>query len=360
MPELQRQHRGVNGKVESPLEEGLIGQSPAMLELKHRVAQVAPTKAAVLITGESGTGKERVAQALHSQNSIRRHRKFIAINCAAMPENLIESELFGYEKGAFSGATQSKEGLFEVADGGTLLLDEIGDMPLVLQSKLLRVLQESEVRRLGATRSRKVDVRILSATHRDLLESVKQGSFREDLLYRLQVVEIRIPSLRERLSDLELLASYFLRQANARYQKSITTWAPGVMHCFSAYGWPGNIRELSNVIERSVILSSGAELTEKELPEGIQAAVRRQSIPQDEGSGRLKWSQGLGDSVSGVAPVTWVQVPLGVPFREVEDFLIQKTLEVTCGDKQQAAKLLGIHSRTIYRRLDQMDAKRKG
>ncbi|MGZ3707863.1 MAG: sigma-54-dependent transcriptional regulator [Bdellovibrionota bacterium] len=327
---LKRSRSRAKPGAEKPLpeERTLVGRSQAIRALKQMIAQVAPTAATVLLQGESGTGKELVARCLHLQ-SARASQPFIALNCAAVPEQLIESELFGFEKGAFTGAATAKQGLFEAADGGTLLLDEIGDMPLSLQAKLLRVLQESEVRRVGATASRKIDVRVIAATHRDLKDCVRTGTFREDLLYRLAVIELPVPPLRERQEDIPELAYHFLADASKRHGKSIEGIAEETMEALLGHPWPGNVRELSNVIERGVVFSSGPYLTPAELPAHLLAGPRAR--PQ-----------------SG----TMIEVPFGTSLKDVEELLIRKTLEATSGDKNMTAKLLGINSRTIYRKLD--------
>lgn len=313
----------------------LIGRSSPMCELREMIARVAPTKASVLLSGESGTGKELVAKCIHHQSPSRTNSKFIALNCAAVPENLIESELFGFERGAFTGAMGAKEGLFEAANGGTLLLDEIGDMPLSLQAKLLRTLQESEVRRLGATVSKKIDVRVIAASHRNLKERVKEGLFREDLLYRLEVVEIRVPPLRERLEDLPELSYFFLQNANTRHGKDVKMISDEALHIFHSHSWPGNIRELSNVIERAVVFAQADQITLSELPSHLLLIAR---------------STGTLDPMS--LANSSISVPLGTSLEDVEELLIRKTLEATSGDKNMTAKLLGINSRTIYRKLD--------
>jgi DNA-binding NtrC family response regulator len=309
----------------------LIGSSRAMEELRQMIAQVAPTVASVLLTGESGTGKELVARMLH-RLSPRAKRPLIALNCTAVPEQLIESELFGFEKGAFSGAVAAKQGLFEAADQGTLLLDEIGDMPLSLQPKLLRTLQEGEVRRLGATGSRQVDVRLVAATHRDLRELARTGAFRQDLMYRLEVITLTIPPLRERREDIEELALHFLGASARRHGKGGLRLSEGALECLRAHSWPGNVRELSNVIERAVVFARGSDITVAELP----AHLSREKAP---------------DKSAGAT----IQVPVGSSLKDVEELLIRKTLEATDGDKNMTAKLLGINSRTIYRKLAERD-----
>jgi two-component system response regulator HydG len=308
--------------------DSFIGHSTELQSIRAMIKQVAPTAATVLLSGESGTGKELCARAIH-ELSARAKRPFIALNCAAVPENLIESELFGYEKGSFTGATSAHTGLFEAADGGTLLLDEIGDMPVSLQAKLLRVLQEGEVRRVGATISKQVNVRLIAATHRNLHECVAQGRFRQDLLYRLEVVQIHMPALRDRMADLPDLAYVFLKQFAEKHSKSISQVSEEAMGVLLAHLWPGNIRELSNVIERAVIFAQSDRLEIQDLPAHLA---------------------GLGGNASQTDAKS-ISIPLGTPLKDVEELLIRKTLEATSGDKNMTAKLLGINSRTIYRKL---------
>jgi two-component system response regulator HydG len=309
----------------------ILGNSSAIKSIREMVRQVAPTAATVLLTGESGTGKEMVARAIHEQ-STRAKSPMIALNCAAVPENLIESELFGFDKGAFTGATTSKSGLFEAAHGGTLLLDEIGDMPFHLQAKLLRVLQEGEVRRVGSTLSRKVDVRLIAATHQNLHERISTNQFRQDLLYRLAVVQIQIPALRERMEDLPELTLAVLAQAAEKHSKAVTGISSAAMDLLLAHTWPGNVRELSNVIERATIFAQSDVLQVSDLPEHLVSLVSSIKLAGHQSS-------------------TSISVPLGTSLKDVEDILIRKTLEATSGDKNMTAKLLGINSRTIYRKL---------
>ncbi len=313
----------------------LLGRSPSMRALKSVIQQVAPTQATVLINGESGTGKELVARCIHLL-STRAKGPLIALNCAAVPEQLMESELFGFEKGAFTGAQSPKEGLFEAADKGTLLLDEIGDMPLTLQAKLLRVLQDQEVRRVGATTSRKVDVRVIAATHRNLKEAVQKGTFRQDLQYRLEVVGMQVPALRDRIEDIEELCYHFLRQASKRHQKLVQSIPTEVIDILKSHTWPGNVRELSNSVERAVIFAQGSQITPAELPAHLLELARR--------DGKLQIPRSDSQST--------IEVPIGISLKEVEEILIRKTLEATDGDKTMTARLLGIHSRTIDRRLE--------
>src|SRR3990172_1276873 len=300
-----------------------IGASPAMLEVLALVKQVASASTTVLISGESGTGKEVVARALH-RFSPRRGKPFVSLNCAALPETLLESELFGYEKGAFTGAVGRKMGRFEMADGGTLLLDEVGDLSPAAQAKLLRVLQEGEFEPLGATRSVRVDVRVVAATNQDLAQLVKERRFREDLYYRLQVITVSLPPLRERREDIPLLAQHFLRLYAVKNQREIEGFTENALAKLVDYAWPGNVRELEHIVERGVILARARLLGLEDLPE---------AIAQTEPSTRV------------------ISIPLGMPLEEVEQRLIEETLLRTKGDKELAAKLLGIASRTIYRKL---------
>jgi len=318
------QNRALQERLEELQGAGqIIGGSPAMLRTLELVNQVAASTATVLIQGESGTGKELIANALH-HGSPRRDRPFIKVNCAALPETLLESELFGYERGAFTGAVARKEGRFELADGGTLFMDEIGDLSPATQAKLLRVLQEGEFERLGGTRTLRVDIRLVAATNADLARLVQEKRFREDLFYRLNVITVQIPPLRERMEDIPLLAQHFLRRFAAKNAKSITGYTDEAMDLLQTYDWPGNVRELENVIERAVVLTRGSMISAADLPErlvGIERVARQ------------------------------LVIPIGMPMEDVEDRLIEETLRYTKGDKTLAAKLLGIATRTIYRRM---------
>lgn len=302
-------------------------------ELDVLVKQVALTDVSILIEGESGVGKERIAKRIH-ELSQRKHEKFVAINCAALPENLIEAELFGYEKGAFTGAVNAKPGLFEVAHRGTLLLDEIGDLPHAVQAVLLRVLQEGEVRRIGATETKKIDVRVIGATHHSLSELVQKGLFREDLRFRLDVVSMTVPPLRERKEDIPKLIRELTLTHAENHGRPIAKLSESTLQVLKAYPWPGNIRELSNALERAVVLCDESQIEIHHLPPHIRA---------------------FSDAQSREAPVRLqegsITVPVGTPLKDVEDLLIQKTLELTQGDKNLTAKLLGITSRTIYRKM---------
>src|SRR5580700_92322 len=251
---------------------GIIGSSPGITDLYAVLERVADTPTTVLITGESGTGKELVARALHEHSS-RKDKPFIKVNCAAIPKELIESELFGYERGAFTGAVTSKPGRFELANGGTLFLDEIGEIPIEMQVKLLRALQESEFERVGGIKTIRVDVRLVAATNRDLKKLIAAGSFREDLFYRLNVVPIRLPALRERAGDIPLLVGHFLGKFNDRLKKRVTAVDPEAMEALSAHAWPGNIRELENVIERAVLFCDSSKVRVQDLPPEVRGGT---------------------------------------------------------------------------------------
>lgn len=273
----KKQEKGGSGKgrkAAAHAETTFIARSPNMQEIEDTIVQVADSRATVLITGESGTGKEVVAKLIH-QRSPRAAEQFVAVSCAALPETLLESELFGNEKGAFTGADYARPGRFELADGGTLFLDEIGEVPLPIQVKLLRVLQEREFERLGATKPTRVDVRLVTATNRDLNIAVDEGVFRLDLLYRLQVVEIHLPPLRERLADIEPLAVHFLTKSSLENGRTLSAVGPEALGLLQGYPWPGNIRELENTMERAVVLSSEGEieLLAKHLPPKMRQAA---------------------------------------------------------------------------------------
>ncbi len=305
----------------------LVGSSPAMLEVYKLVARVSETRSTVLLQGESGTGKELIARAIHG-NSPRRDRPFVPVNCGALPDTLLESEMFGYEKGAFTGAVGTKTGLFESANGGTLFLDEVGELGQALQVKLLRVMQDHEVRRVGGTTSIKVDVRIIAATNRDLEQLVKEGKFRDDLFYRLNVVRITLPSLKEREEDIPMLAHYFLQKCAAGATTAVRGFHPDTMECLTRYRWPGNVRELENAIERAVSLSHGPLLTPDDLP----ASLRQASGPAEQ---------------KPEIPETTESVYLTL--EEVEKRHLTRVLKETKGNKVKAAKILGIDRRTLYR-----------
>jgi two-component system NtrC family response regulator/two-component system response regulator HydG len=307
----------------------IVGDAPELQSVFEVVKRAAPTKATVLVLGESGTGKELVAQALHEE-SPRRDKPFIKVNCAALTETLLESELFGHEKGSFTGAVARKEGRFELADGGTLFLDEIGEISPSIQIKLLRVLQQREFERVGGTQTVKVDVRLVAATNRDLAAEVKAGRFREDLFYRLNVVAVTLPPLRQRKGDIPALVGHFLDRYCEAYGKKIQGLAPGTLNAFLAHHWPGNVRELENAVERAVVLCTGSELTGDDLPASL-----RGPRPQDRGNGGL--------------------IP-GATMFEIEKEAILRTLEVVNGSTSRAAEILGISVRKIQYRLKEYAA----
>ncbi len=309
----------------------IIGQSPAIRQILQMAEQVAPSSATVLITGESGTGKELVAEAIH-RLSPRRAQALVKVNCAALPETLLEAELFGYERGAFTGAVGRRDGRFSLAHKGTLFLDEVGTTSLAVQVKLLRVLQDGTFEPLGSTRTLRADCRIIAATNVDLEQEVKAGRFREDLYYRLNVIMVSVPPLRERREDIPLLANHFLRLHAARNGKSADTFSPSCLDRLAAYHWPGNVRELEHAVERAVVLSPGRTVNCEHLPAAVSGLTRGRTAPgPDEGS--------------------TIQIPVGTPLEEVERRLIEETLKTTGGNKQRAAELLGIAARTIYRKL---------
>lgn len=304
-------------------ERSIVGQSVALRSSLDLVAQVAPTDVTVLLTGESGTGKELFARMIY-ERSDRADKPFVAINCAALPESILESELFGYEKGAFTGANERKLGKFEAADGGTLFLDEIGELTPQVQVKLLRALQEGEFDRLGATVPTRVDVRVIAATNRDLEDEMRTGNFREDLYYRLNVVNLQIPPLRDRREDVPLLAEHFLERYRTKNRREIHGFSSQALGALNVYSWPGNVRELENVVERAVVLDHDGVIDTDDLPDHIS------ETPQEERS---------------------LLIPLGTSLEEIERRVIHETLRMTDGDKKLAAKLLGIATRTIYRKI---------
>ncbi len=308
----------------------IIGQSQKMQEVFSIVERVADTDSTVIIYGESGTGKELVAKAIH-ENSYRKKQSLIAINCGAIPENLLESELFGYERGAFTGATSSKSGKFERASGGTIFLDEIGDMSAHLQVKILRVLEEREFDRVGGSRTIKVDLRIIAATHQDLEEAVKKGTFREDLFYRLDVIPITLPPLRERRSDIPLLLSHFLEQFNRKIGRQVEGISDEAIEVMMRYAWPGNVRELRNVVERLVVLKGEGEILPLDLPEKLKRENGAAVLPEIEISG------------DGIC--------LNTAVTEFEKALIVQSLEKTKWVKNRAAKLLHVNRTTLVEKI---------
>jgi two-component system response regulator HydG len=327
--ELTAENRRLRDELQQQRgEDALIGQGAGMQAVKKLVRQIAPTDVTVLIQGESGTGKEVVADVIHAL-SPRRNGPLVKISCAAIPETLLESELFGYERGAFTGAAAAKPGKFELADGGTLFLDEIAEMSPQLQAKLLRVLQDGRFQRLGSTKDVQVNVRILSATHVDLPGAIRDKKFREDLYYRLNVVHIALPALRERADDIPLLAAHFLQKYAARMQKDVRVIAPGALAQLLAHPWPGNVRELENAIQRAIAVA-----TDDTVRDFILCAPAS-------GGPVVTNVQTLGANIT---------VPVGTSLAAAEERLISETLTRCGGDKEQAAKMLGISSRTLYRR----------
>ena len=302
---------------------GLVGQSPAMRKAMDLVEKVAPSKASVVITGQSGTGKEMIARAIH-QLSPRREKPFIAINCSAIPAGLMESEMFGHERGAFTGADQRRLGAWELADGGTLFLDEVGEIPIELQAKFLRVVEEERLRRLGGKSEISVDVRVISATNRDLKEEIKGGRFREDLYFRLNVFHIPLAPLKERRDDIPLLVQHFIDRFGREGGKKLAGLTPQAMKVLSEYAWPGNIRELRNSLERAVILCGSAAIDIEHLP--AEMAV------------------GGGESA-------YLKLPFGLPLREVEKEYILSSLGRMQNNKARTAQALGISEKTLYNKL---------
>ncbi|MEP9410868.1 MAG: sigma-54-dependent Fis family transcriptional regulator [Candidatus Brocadia sp.] len=297
----------------------LVGSTPQMQQIFHMIEDVAPSTASILILGETGTGKELIANAIHCRSD-RANMPFVALHCAALSEGVLESELFGHEKGAFTGAVQSRKGRFEMADGGTLFLDEVGEMSLKVQVKLLRVLEKGEFERVGGEKTLKVNVRLIAATNRDLEKEVSEGRFREDLLYRLNVITIHLPPLRERRDDIPILSNFFVIKYTRKYKKEIEGFTPEAMDALCAYHWPGNVRELENVVERAIVLCKKNMISVDHLPKNI--------IPNKE-------------------DISTIKIPLGTSLKEAEKEIIQKTLQMTQGSKREAAKILGISSRKI-------------
>ncbi len=331
IPELNEAKREIEGLRRQLLDRGafgeLVGNSAVMREIYSLVEQVASSSASVLITGESGTGKELVARTIH-QLSPRREKPFIGINCSAIPETLMESELFGHEKGAFTGAASRRAGCFELAQGGTLLLDEIAEMPPFLQSKLLRVIEERTVRRLGSHEEIGVDVRLLAATNQEPNQAVSKGTLREDLLYRLNVFRIQLPPLKERKEDLPLLAQYLVESLAAKHGRPARFLSPAAIEALQFHAWPGNVRELRNVIERAVVICSGEQIERHHFaPYPIDQRERRRNE----------------DTIT---------FPVGTPIEEVERHMILRTIQKTKNNKTRAAELLGISLKTLHNKLN--------
>ena len=327
-----------NGTAHEGGAVNIIGSSAAMTAVLDSIRQVAATKATVLVTGESGTGKELVAQAIHKL-SPRANKPFRPVHCAALSENLLESELFGHEKGAFTGANERVAGRFEMADGGTLFLDEIGEISLAVQVKLLRVLETHQFERVGGSETLTVDVRVVAATNRDLRAMVEQGTFREDLFYRLNVVNIRIPPLRERREDIPEILDYYLKKSASDNGKDVADISPEALGVLMAYDWPGNVRELRNCVERMVVFARGTTLTMTDVPADIRSAVGEQFEAKT-----------MPPKAAEAAP-TEPLVNVGFNVKENEKSLILKALEECGGNRSQAALKLDISRRTLYRKL---------
>jgi two-component system response regulator HydG len=327
---LRRDNRELRAQLDKRFGfEGIVGHSPPINRVFDILRQVASTHATVLVLGESGTGKELVARALHT-NSPRKSRHFVAVNCAAMSEGLIESELFGHVKGAFTGAIAAKEGRIAYADGGTLFLDEIGDMPLETQAKLLRVIESREVQPVGGNKLEKVDIRIVAATNRDLEAMSKEGTFREDLLFRLKVVTIDLPPLRERVGDVPLLLEHFLGELSREHGRDVEGIAPEARAALARYPWPGNVRELRNVVENMVLLARGTILEIDDVPASVRGA-------------------------SSSGPVSGGYELAGRSLADVERELIRTNLDLVSGNRQKASKMLEIGERTLYRKIKEYD-----
>ena len=324
---LKKENRKLRQQLADDIQSpDVIGSSPVMVRLMATAAQVAASEATVMVTGESGTGKELVAAAIH-HNSPRKAGPFVKVNCAAITETLLESELFGHEKGAFTGAERRKEGRFVQADGGTLFLDEVGEMPVSMQVKLLRVLQERELTRVGGEQVISVDVRMVVATNQDLAQMVKEGTFREDLYYRLNVVELKTPPLRERREDIPLLAAHFLKRFAEKNRKSVERFTPRAMDLLIRHAWPGNVRELMNTIERAVVLAPADCLDEDDF--SVLTPDTQENGPTADGAG----------------------VPSDVPLEQIEREAIVSTLASAKGNKSEAARRLGITRKTLREKL---------
>ncbi len=345
--QLRRENFSLRRRIEIERSQrgALIGNSEGMQRVRSMIEKVAETDATVLVRGESGTGKELVAREIHERNSARSTEAFVAVNCAALPSELIESELFGHEKGAFTGAANRRQGKFEQANGGTLFLDEIGDMSANVQAKLLRALEERRIERLGGNDSIPVDVRIVSATHRPLEQEIAAGNFRADLFYRLQVVTIEIPPLRERREDITLLAETFARAAAEHFELPARSIGQATLRRLVEYNWPGNVRELKNTMDRAVIMAEGDELSARDLPGEI--GVGPQQIPTD--------SSGTDDG--------GLKVPFTADFREdrreFERRYISRCLEHTQGNVTRAAEILGMHRQSLQHKLRQLGLGRR-
>jgi two-component system response regulator HydG len=323
------ENRALKAQLEATRRRPIVGQSLSIRRTFEVVQQAAPSAATVLLLGESGTGKELLARQIH-ELSPRAGRAFVPVNCAAIPEGILEGELFGYEKGAFTGAVTRRDGRFAHADGGTLFLDEIGEIPLSVQVKLLRVLQEGEIERLGG-KAQKIDIRLVAATNKDLRKAVSEGRFREDLFYRLNVIAVNVPPLRDRRDDVPLLVDHFLGRYREKNQKPVSGCTRAALDAMLGYEWPGNVRELENTVERAVVLTKSNIIDVDDLPREVLGAP-------------AAFGAGAGQKA--------LSFEIGTPLEEIELRVIHETLRHTKGDKKLAAQLLGIATRTIYRKLD--------
>ncbi len=329
---LRAQNDALRGRIDEKFGfEGIIGNAPQIRQLITTMRQIAPSTIPVLVTGESGTGKELVAQAIHN-NSKRAKRQFVPLNCAGLSESILEDELFGHVRGAFTGADKDREGRFEFADGGTLFLDEVGDMPLIMQAKLLRVLESGEVVRLGDNESRHVNVRLISATNHDLGELVAQGKFREDLFFRIKGAELKLSPLRERREDIAMLADHYARHYAVQVDKQIPQISEQVLQVLTQFDWPGNVRQLMYVIQTMVVVAEGDKLEPRHLPPEVR-----------EGKGELT--------------DTGLEATTGMSLEQIEKQAIRNALRVHAGNREQAAKSLGIGERTLYRKLKEYGVK---
>jgi DNA-binding NtrC family response regulator len=313
----------------------ILGRDPSLMRVFGMIERVADTDCSVLVTGESGTGKELIARALHDMSN-RRGQPFMAVNCAAIPESLLESELFGHSRGAFTGAQNARPGRFAAADGGTIFLDEIGEMPVGLQAKILRLLQEKEVTPLGETKSRKIDVRVIAATNQDLDEMVRLRTFREDLLYRLNVIPIELPALRNRRNDIPELVDHFIKRSNKRRGRAITGVEPRTMEMLTSFDWPGNIRQLENAVERAVLLKAEGQLSIEDFPEKLRSATARQVVQRSPWEEPLLPEEGL---------------DLKEAIEAFETALIRQALERVGWNKNRAAALLQMNRTTLVEKL---------
>ena len=326
---LAEQNKELKEKLSKSIsssDDDMIGKSSEIAKVRQMIEKAAPSKASVLITGESGVGKELVARAIHNKSE-RKDKPFVIVHCAALSESLIESELFGFEKGAFTGAESMHKGRFELADGGTIFLDEIGEINQATQVKLLRVLQERKFERVGGEKTIEVDVRVVAATNKNLEQEVKLGNFREDLYYRLNVIRIEMPSLRERKDDIPLLMHSFLRRYNIENEKNITGFDNRSKSAMIKYNWPGNIRELKNCVESAVVMCTGTQIKIEDLPNSVRAKSEEHTI----------------------------QIPVGITMDEAEKIIIQENLAANNGNKSKTADMLGIGRKTLHRKLDELN-----